>query len=492
MSSIESAAAPAADGGSISWHLTRTASLAWPIILSRAGLIILFTADTIVTGRAGGLELAGLALGVAPLLTIMLVTLGTMQSTVVLAAQAIGQGRPADIGGIFRAGCVNALALGLASALLAIWAEPFFLVTGQAPDVSRVAAGVAQQFAWGMPGQLLLITANLILEATDRPRAGMLIILAANLLNILLDGVLVLGWFGYPATGGAATAMATSSVARWAAFGAAFAVLIAGEVRNGDRYGIRARLSAWTRSAVSLGGETGRTIRRMGLPMGLGQGVESAAFATLVFMAGLIGTAALAAHQTTMTVMSLVYMNAVGIGGAASIRVGNAVGRRSPVDLKRAGWSAIALGGLFSGVCGIVMVLMPESIARAVVDDPSAVAIATTTLHLAGYFVAFDAMMGVSMGALRGLGDVWAPLYLQSAAFWFVAVPVAWGFGFHLEMGAVGLFFGMGAGIAASNVLLLPRFAAASQRLTQRWSTASHAGQDGAAPYFALNSQRKG
>lgn len=485
------AATPDADGASVSCHIRRTASLAWPIILSRAGLIILFTADTVVTGRAGGLELAGLGLGVAPLLTVMLVTLGAMQSTVVLAAQAIGSGDPRSIGAILRAGCVNALVLGLASALLAIWAEPFFLSTGQDADVSRVAAGVAQQFAWGMPGQLLFITANLILEATDRPRAGMVIILAANAMNILLDGILVLGWGGYPATGGAATAMATSSVVRWGAFLAALAVLIAGEARNGDRYGIRAPLSAWLRSALTLGGAVGRTIRRMGLPMGLGQGVESAAFASLVFMAGLIGTAALAAHQTTMTAMSLVYMNAVGIGGAASIRVGNAVGRRSPADLERAGWSAIGLGGLFSGLCGVVMVMIPEALAHSVVDDPAAVAVATQTLTIAGYLVGFDAMMGVSMGALRGLGDVWMPLFLQAAAFWFIAVPMAWLFGFHLNFGAVGLFVGIGTGILASNALLLPRFSSASRAIRARWAGRETNGVIEETPYFTLNSQRK-
>lgn len=465
-----------ADGGSATWHVLRTASLAWPIILSRAGLVVLFTADTVVTGRVGGLELAGLGLGVAPLLVVLLVTLGAMQATVVLAAHAIGAGRPGAIGDILRAGFVNALLLGVGAAALSLFAEDFFLAIGQAPDVAAVAAAVARQFAWGMPGQLLFITANMILEATERPRVGMVIILGANLVNVALDGVLVLGWGGLVETGGAATAMATSSVVRWGAFAAALAVLLADERRNDDRYGIRAPLSVWVRGFLAAGGETGRTIRRLGLPMGLGQGVESAAFAALVFMAGLIGTAALAAHQTTMTVMALVYMNAVGVGGAASIRVGNAVGRRHPRALARAGWSAIGLGGLLSGLCGVVVAAAPGAVAGLVTDDPAALAIATRTLGIAGWLLALDSTMGVAMGALRGLGDVWVPTLLQAAAFWFVAVPVAWLAGFHLDGGAVGLFVGMGAGILASNALLLPRFAVASRAAVRRLEKACGAG----------------
>ncbi|HUG61535.1 MAG TPA: MATE family efflux transporter [Methylomirabilota bacterium] len=474
------AKAPVADGSPLGWHARRTVTLAWPIIVSRAGLIVLFAVDTFMAGQAGGLELAGLGLGVAPLLTVMLVSMGALQAAVVLAAQAIGRGEHSGVGDTLRAGLANAALLGVLTGLLSIWAEPFFLLTRQDPAVSAIAADVAVQFAWGLPGQLLFITANLMLEATDRPRVGMVVMLFANVLNVALDGVFVLGWGDLVETGGAATAMATSSVVRWLTFLAALAVLLHGARRDGNRHGILAPMSRWIRAATTMGGAEGREIRRMGLPMGLGQGVESAAFSSLMFFAGIIGTAALAAHQTTMTVMSLVYMNAVGLGGAASIRVGNAVGRRFPVDLARAGWSAIGLGGLFSGVCGLAMIAFPGEIASLVVDDPAAVAVSTGTLRFAGYFVAFDAMMGVAMGALRGLGDVWVPLWLQSAAFWFVAVPLAWYLGIHMEIGAVGLFAGIGAGILASLALLLPRFRVVAGRASGRWRVADPGRQDGA------------
>ncbi len=465
-------ASPAVDGNPVPWHLRRTLVLAWPIIVSRAGLLVLFTVDTWMAGRAGGLELAGLGLGIAPLLTILLVAMGALQAAVVLAAQAIGRDEPAAVGDIFRAGVANAALLGVVAALLSVWAEPFFLLTRQDPAVAAIAADVSHQFAWGLPGQLLFLIANMMLEATDRPRIGMLIMLAANLLNFALDAVLVLGWGGLVAeTGGAATAMATSSLVRWLTFAAALAALLWIARRQGDPYRFLAPPRRWLAAFANLGGDNGRWIRRMGLPMGLGQGVESAAFAAMVFFAGAISAAALAAHQTTMTVMSLVFMNAVGIGGAATIRVGNAVGRRFPVDLARAGWSAIGLGALFSGACGVAMIAVPDRIAAFIVDDAAAVAVATGTLRFAGFFVALDAMMGVAMGALRGLGDVWMPMWLQAAAFWFVAVPAGWFAGLTLNLGAIGLFIGIGAGILASLALLLPRFHLVAERAAAGWRT---------------------
>ena len=93
------------------------------------------------------------------------------------------------------------------------------------------------------------------------------------------------------------------------------------------------------------------------------------------------------------------------------------------------------------------------------------------------FLVGFDAMMGVAMGELRGLGDVWAPLWLQSAAFWFVSVPLAWYVGLHLKVGAVGLFIGIGAGVVASLALLLPRFAIVPARAASTWPGSPKSGR---------------
>ncbi|WP_181700614.1 MATE family efflux transporter [Chthonobacter albigriseus] len=454
--------------GTLGWHLRRTIELAAPIILSRTGLVIMFTVDTIMAGRAGELSLGAFGLGVAPLLTAMMISLGALQATVVLAAHAMGRGEPRAIGAILRASFANALLLGLLAIPLSWGAGPFFLATGQSPEVAAVAARVAQVFALGLPGLLLFIAANLILEATDRARVGTLVMLGANLANLALDGILVLGWGGFNAHGDAVTVMATSTVVRWCTFAAAFGVIVHTAARDGDKHGILATPSTWIRSVLTLGGAEGREIRRMGLPMGLAQGVEAAAFSSLIFIAGLIGTSALAAHQTTMTAMSMVYMNAVGLAGAASIRVGNALGRGSPRDATRAGWTAFGLGGLLSGSCGVFLVLFPEVIARWVVDEPAAVAVATQTLRIGGFLTAFDSMMGVTLGSLRGMGDVWMSLWLQCGAFWFVAIPLAYVLAIEVGFGAPGLFYGIGAGIFTSLALLSLRFRVVSQRMEAR------------------------
>lgn len=444
-------------------HARETLRLGLPIALSRSGLIGLFAVDTITVGQRGGLELAALGVGTAPMSTLMLVCLGGLQATMVLSAQAMGEGRPSDLGAIFRAACVNALALGVLAGFASLFAEPFFLLTGQTPAVAALAGKVAFQFALGLPTFLLFLAVNLTLETIGRPRLGVAIMAGANIANILLDGVFVLGWGGWVEPGGAEAAVATTSVVRAGMAVAALALLFSVGTAGGDPYGFRASAGVWLRAALTLGGEPGRQLRRLGLPMGLGQGVESAAFSAMVLIAGAMSAEVVAAHQATMTMMSLIYMNAVGLGAAASIRVGAAKGRGAWVDLRRAGFSAIWTAGAVSGVCGLVLLAVHVPLAGLMIDEPVAAAVARDTLFIAAFLVAFDTMMGTAMGALRGVGDVWMPLWMQSAAFWFVSVPVALLVGVHLGYGAEGLYFGIGAGIFTSFALLAPRFARVSR-----------------------------
>jgi multidrug resistance protein, MATE family len=448
----------------LGWHIRRTVALAAPIAVARAAILIMVVVDTVMTGWAGAAELAALGLGVAPLLTLMMIALGYLQSLVVLTAQAIGAGEPRSTGAIYRAGFIQALVLGLVVLLLSTLGGPFFELTGQPAEVIPSAAAVTIAFGAGVPGMLLFVVTNLFMEATGRPKVGMTIMLAANVINVPLNGILVLGWGGLVEPLGATGAVAGSSALRWAAFVAAFVVLIRWEARTGDPHGVIAALKGGAGRLQVLA----RRMARIGVPVGLAQGVESAAFAAMIVLAGVISTEALAAHQATMSLVQLAYMIAVGVAGAAAIRVGNAVGRGSPADMRLAGWSAIGLAGCLAAPIGVLLFAAPELVARMYGLEGAALAVTAATLTVAGLVVVFDGMMGANLGALRGVGDVWMPFAVQAVAFWAGAVPLAALVGISLGFGAPGLLVGILAGVIASFVALALRFRFVSRRPLRR------------------------
>jgi MATE family multidrug resistance protein len=440
-------------------HISRTLQLAAPIVVSRAAVLVMTVIDTAMTGWAGTEELAALGLGVAPQLTLQMIAIGFLQATPILVAQAIGSGLGREAGIVLRSGLVHALGLGLAFIALSLVSAWFFRLTGQPEDVVAKAAAVSLAFSLGLPGMLLFVTCNMFLEATGRPKTAMLVLIVAAIIDVPLNGIFALGWGGLTEPSGAVGAVATSSVMRGFAFLVTLAILLRWEARLGDPRGVLEALGHWRDRSPF-----GARLRRIGIPIGLAQGVESAAFSTMVFLGGAISTQALAAHQATLALLSLIYMSAVGIGGAAAIRVGNAVGRGSAADLQLAGWSGIGLAGLAALPFAAVMLVAPEWVAALFGMEGEALRLTAATIRVAGLVVTLDALMGGSLGALRGAGDVWASFAIQSGAFWIAAVPIAAALGIGADLGAPGLIYGILAGVTLSFALLAWRFHAVTRR----------------------------
>jgi len=442
----------------LTYHLRRTLAFAIPIIVARSAILIMATVDVVMTGWSGARELAYMGLGATPMITLMIVCIGALQATVVLVSQSIGAGEQANVGNIWRASLVHALILGVFLLVISFFAETFYLFIGQDPDISHHGAAVSFAFGVGIPGMLLYIATSLTLEACGHPRVGMFAMLGVNVANVILNGIFVLGWFGLAEPGGAVAAIVTSSILRWVAFSVVLAYMLWVLARGDDSYGIMISCSRWFRQAATVGAEMGGRLRRLGFPMGLGQGVESTSFAAVVFLAGYLGANALAAHQTTMTILTLVYMNAIGMAGATTIRVARAVGRQSVADTYLAGMSGVLLAMVLALPFAFLAWFAPEWIVSQFVDDVAVIAIGRETMWTIGWFFSIDAMMGVILGALRGLSDIWIPISVQFMAFWVIAVPVSWYLANDADLGAPGLWWGTGLGMVVSLAFLLPRF----------------------------------
>ena len=127
-------------------HVRRTLALALPVMLARAGLVVMLTVDTVLVGRAGGAhELAYFAISTAPQLIMVTIGTGLLVSTVVLTAQADGAGRQAECGRIWRLALILGGLLGLAFGLLQ-WHGDLLLIDSGAQyedgttDVTRTIA----------------------------------------------------------------------------------------------------------------------------------------------------------------------------------------------------------------------------------------------------------------------------------------------------------------------------------------------------------------
>ena len=431
-------------------HVLRTLRLAGPVMLARAGLLVMVSVDTIMCGRVAARELAFYGIALAPHLAFLLVGIGLLMGTVVVTAQTHGAGRPAECGRIWRLALLNAAAFGSLFGLLLLPGEAILLALGQAPEISRGGGAVLVMFALGMPPILMFSATTFFLEGIGRSTPGMVVMAIANVVNFGLNYALMFEPWQLGATG---AALATS-ITRCFMFLALAGYVLA--MRERDRYGVHAPMTGH--------GHLQRKLARLGWPIALSFGLENGAFFAAATFAGWLGAVPLAAYQIVLNVMALIYMLAIGLATATAVRVGNAVGRRDRSGLARAGWVGLALGMV------VMLCLMPllygssGAIARIYTKDTAVVAIAAPGLVLAAWILLADASQGIMTGALRGAADIWACIGVQFVCFWLISIPVCYLLAHLLDLGVAGLLWGLFVGLLAAALLLAWRFKALAAR----------------------------
>ena len=200
----------------------------------------------------------------------------------------------------------------------------------------------------------------------------------------------------------------------------------------------------------------------IGLPISGAFLLEYGLFAAAALLMGLIGTSAIAAHQIALQTAAVLYMVPFGISMAATVRVGQAVGRRDSEATRRAGFTAMILAVAFMIVMTVIVALTRHSIPLLFLGDTGAagetIALAATLLVLGVTFFITDGAQSVAAGALRGLNDTRIPLLIAVFSFWIIGFASSYGLAFPLGLGAIGVWIGLSLGTGTFAVLLLWRF----------------------------------
>jgi MATE family multidrug resistance protein len=438
---------------SLTLHIRQTLSLALPVMLARAGLVVMLAVDTILVGQAGGHELAFFAISAALQLVMIAVGVGLLVGAVVLTAQADGAGRLPECGRFWRLAMLLAMGLGLLFSALLLHGEVLLRWLGESGNIAEGGGQVMRMWAIGMPPAILYMATGTFLEGISRPRAAMVVSLAANLVNFPLAWALIFGHWGLPALGAGGAALATS-ITRWLMF-----VTMAGHVLlmpDAERFGIHAPL----RGYYHLIGK----MLFLGLPVGFAITCETTAFSGATVIAGWLGEIPLAAYQLSINVTSFFYMLTLGLGTAAAVRVGNAVGRGDQPGMRHAGWIAVGLISLLMMIVGLAIFVFRGGIASIYTSDLAVIAAAVPALAVISFLVIFDGIQGVLMGALRGSGDVILPTATYAIAFWGLALPLCYYLGYRQAGGAMGIAWALVAGLLVACILLGLRFASISRR----------------------------
>jgi len=450
--------APVAFRPRLQRHLKELTRLAVPMILARSGMTVMIAVDTVMVGRYAAEDLAYLGLANALLFTVMIGAVGLLIGTVASTARAHGAGDTELGGEIFRRGVRYALLLGAAAMLLMVWSEPLFGLATTDHDMVDGAASATRVFALGLPGATLFMVATFFLEGLKRPRPAMILMVAANLLNVLLNWLLVYGNWGLPALGADGSALA-SSILRWTMAGGLIAYIV-WLLPNRQAYGLyRPRPGSWARAA----GE-----RRLGYANGVSQLAEAAAFSAMTLYASVLGVVAVGVYAINLSVLGMLFMVGLGIGFATAVRVGYAIGHGEGSETAFVGWTGLAANTVVCLVLALVVVTpFAGLIAAFYSHDATLISATTPLLILTAFAVVFDGGQGVMATTLRAMHDTWVPTLCHLISYVLIMLPLGWVLAITLERGVRGLIEAIILASVISVGLLSARFFMLSRRVAE-------------------------
>ncbi|MBR0991145.1 MATE family efflux transporter [Bradyrhizobium japonicum] len=440
-------------------EFVETLRLAVPMMLTQLGQIAMITTDLAMIGHLGENAVAAAALAHTVYFVSFTFGLGLVTAVSPLAAQAFGAGDVKRLRHALRVGLWVSFLISLPMMASPLYGEKILLALGQAPQSAAFAQRYLNGLAWGIAPALGFIALRSMMSAVNRPQVPLWITLAAIPVNAVLVYALIHGLFGLPELGLFGAGLATTLV-NLGTFLAALA--IAAWRRPFADYQPLARL--WRIDWPLM-----RQLIAIGAPISFSLLLEYGLFSSAALLMGLISTTALAAHQIALQVTAVLFMVPLGIGMAATVRVGHAFGRNDPAAVRRAGLVAALLGIMFVAALTIAIMFGRYELGRLFFGRGEAGAATvelTATLLLVGatFFIA-DALQTIMGGALRGINDTRMTMVFAAIGYWCVGFPAAWWLAFHADLGAVGVWIGLSIGSFVYAGLLILRFRILTRRL---------------------------
>jgi MATE family multidrug resistance protein len=420
--------------------------LALPIVISQVGFVAMGLVDTLVVGPLGPDALAAMSLGNTFFFGILIFGLGTLMALDTVVSQAYGAG---DLEGC-SIGLVQGLwlSLGLWPILLgAMFAvSPVLAAIGYDPAMIELMELYLGPLRWGLLPALFFKTYRCALTAIDITRPLVVAAVLANGANWVLDLWLLDGGLGLPAFGVTGIAWSTT---------ACRLVLLAPLFYTVHFSG---RCAHFPRPSLAPSAAVLRRLWRVGLPIGMQYGIEVGCFSGATVLMGLMGTVPLAAHQVALNFSSLLFMVPLGIGAAAAVRTGQAWGAGSIEGARQAGWTAIRTGVAFGLISAVLLGVGREQIVALYRVENDIFALAVDFLLIAAAFQLGDAVQGVVLGVLRGLGDTRAPFFIVLAGYGLAAAPIGILGTFYLSDDPRWIWYGLAVGLIVVATALTLRF----------------------------------
>jgi len=412
------------------------------------GHLLVGLIDDIMVGRLGPIELAATSLGNSMFFIAVSIGLGFSFAITPLVAEADGEKDKEKGRSIFQHGLILMGIIGIIMFLLLLFLKPLLYYLDQPEEVVVLAIPYYEIVSISMIPLMIFQGFKQFTDGLSETKYAMWATILTNVVNVTLNFVLIYGFWIFPRLElvGAAIGTLISRVVM-----VFFIYFVLMKKKKFVTYMKRLKLS-------ELKNEIFRKIMKLGFPTSLQMLFEVGLFTASVLLAGTLGALPQAANQIALKLASTTFMIAVGVGVAATIRVGNQKGLKNYVELRRVAFSNFLLILIIMFTFSLGFMVFKDVLPWMFTENLEVIKMASSLLVIAGLFQLSDGLQAVILGGLRGLQDVNIPSGLTFIAYWIIGFPVCYYLGRTAGFGTLGIWIGLLTALTASALMLFLRF----------------------------------
>jgi putative MATE family efflux protein len=391
----------------------RVLLLAWPVVLEQTLFAVVGLTDTYVVGHLSAEALAAVGLANQTINVMGAVFGAVATGSLAVVARQIGAREREEASRTSQQSILAAFVIGFILMLVAlVFAPQLMVLLGATGAVVSMGAEYLRISALTFTLLPILFVGNAILRGSGDTRTPMKIMIVVVTLNAVLAVYLTRGAPNLGSNGPAVASMIARGLGGLLVLGALW------RGRGGVRLPHEWPRFNWPRL---------QRVLKIGLPAGAEQLLLQGALVAMTMTITSLGTAAYAAHQVGLNIMSMSYLPGWGFAVAATTLVGQYLGAQEPDKSAASGYISYKLALAIMCVMGTLLFVLAEPLVRAFVPgEPEVIAYGVNVIHIAAFIQPIMAGSFVFSGCLRGAGDTRTTLIITVGAIWITRVPLAY------------------------------------------------------------------
>ena len=431
--------------------------LAFPVILGMLGHIFVSFADNIMVGQLGAAELAAVSLGNSFFFIAMSLGIGFASAITPLVAEADSAKNSLGVKNALKHGLILCAILSVLLYLLMLLAIPVIHYMKQPLEVVELAIPYLYIISISIIPLVVFEALKRFSDGLSNTKYPMYATIAANIINIIINYLLIFGSFGFPKLGIVGAGIGTLVSRIIMIF---FLSLIFMKKEKFKPYILNIKF----RIVDSL---IFKKIINIGFPSALQMLFEVGIFTAAIWMSGVLGKNFQAANQIAFNLSAMTFMVGVGLSVAAMIRVGNQKGLSDFIELRRIAFSVFMLTVLIEMFFAVMFLVFRDWLPTIYLDtenlsktleNTEVILIASKLLLIVALFQIFDGLQVVILGALRGMQDVKIPTIITFVSYWLIGFPISFYLGIYTPLKSTGIWIGLLISLVCASIMLYLRF----------------------------------